>query len=95
MSRLICADSFIENLGIPVTNDMRECIEMMLERQPTVDPVEHGYWVFHPKMFEPPTCSECGVDPKTPGYLPTKASYQAWFKYCPNCGAKMDEVVEQ
>ena len=47
--------------------------------------VRHGHWIFEPKdaiemMFTLPKCSECGHE-----------SADA-LNYCPNCGAKMDEV---
>ena len=47
--------------------------------------VRHGYWIYKPKdaiemMFTLPKCSECGHE-----------SSDA-LNYCPNCGAKMDEV---
>lgn len=53
---------------------------------PTVDPVKHGHWIAHGKAFMGATieaCSERGE--LLCGY--NKA-------YCPNCGAKMDEVED-
>lgn len=49
--------------------------------------VRHGHWIFNPKdaiemMFTLPKCSECGAESPNGG------------NYCPNCGAKMDEVRE-
>lgn len=58
-----------------------------IDEQPTVDaePVRHGYWIFNPKdaiemMFTLPKCSECGAESADGG------------NYCPNCGAKMDNI---
>lgn len=55
-------------------------LKVILDQQPTVELVRHGKW----EEYEVPhiiCCSECdwgtGVDEKH-------------FKYCPNCGAKMD-----
>ena len=54
-----------------------------------VAPVHHGYWIEPTKIdgrfFDIPHCSvcegvPCGVDKNT--------------KFCPNCGARMDEVIE-
>jgi len=58
-----------------------------IDEQPTVDAelVRHGYWIFNPKdaiemMFTLPKCSECGAESADGG------------NYCPNCGAKMDNI---
>jgi len=61
-----------------------------VEKMLTVDAsevVRHGHWIFNPKdaiemMFTLPKCSECGAESSDGG------------NYCPNCGAKMDEVKE-
>ena len=48
--------------------------------------VKHGYWEFHAKSIKDvPTeaCSECG-----------EWSYGDNEAYCPCCGAKMDEEIE-
>ena len=42
--------------------------------------VKHGHWI---KVYDSFQCSVCGN--KTTTYHRTE--------YCPNCGAKMDEVV--
>ena len=48
--------------------------------------VVHGHWDYGDDMFEYAICSSCNWD-----------SGEAWeyakknFKFCPNCGAKMDE----
>lgn len=48
--------------------------------------VRHGHWIngcyTAPIMPETDVCSECGL----------RLVYGLNFKYCPNCGAKMDEV---
>lgn len=51
----------------------------MSEREITVN----GEWVYG--EFDIPHCSECGME-----VMPCNIS-----KYCPNCGAKMEERVEQ
>lgn len=70
---------------------MCEVMEMVTEA-PTVDaePVVHGHWIdAYPKiepnpMFSYGICSVCGFEQSISYKLP----------YCPNCGAKMDEVSE-
>ena len=61
-----------------------------IDDAPTIDaePVRHGKWIdegqyadYHPHHAW--RCSECGehvIEIDT-----------SWFKYCPNCGARMDE----
>ena len=55
----------------------------LLLREPTVDAVEvvHGFWTAEPPYFSE-CCSACG-------YCPDKKINHN-YKYCPNCGAKMD-----
>lgn len=60
---------------------------------PTVDaePVRHGHWIegnnFH---WYSNSCSCCGYTRTTD----IKSNGWNQWKYCPNCGAKMDEVEE-
>lgn len=56
-----------------------------IDDMPTIkaEPIRHGHWIPHKIMFRTPfatnyDCSECG-----------KESF--YTKYCPNCGAIMDE----
>lgn len=81
--RLIDADELIE-IAHRIRLDSRERIERMIESAPTVDPVRHGHWTDRAKsILGLPTeaCSEC-------------AEWSIGYEkdYCPNCGAKMDEV---
>ena len=48
-----------------------------------VAPVRHGKWkpTEYPIMSECEDCSECGY----------RTVYGHGFKFCPNCGAKMDQ----
>lgn len=91
MARLIDADKFIEYLGLDAENSREENLGEIVtledfDRQPTVDaePVRRGKWIdvgsgfnYH---FE---CSECGWKDGYP--------FNDRHKYCPNCGAKMEE----
>lgn len=67
----------------------RQDIQDLLDNIPTVDvtPVRHGQWVDRivdeNEVIQPWMkryyCSEC-----------LEGGSQSWFKFCPNCGAKMD-----
>ena len=70
----------------------------ILDRIPTVDPMKHGRWeerevieqeVSNIEDWQSARCSVCGKYHTTP-YLYGFNDYP----YCPNCGAKMDEVSE-
>lgn len=68
-----------------------EVIKEFLMTACTVDaePVKHGKWTRVDKNKyndDEATCSICGVTFAS-GY-----SNPYWWDYCPNCGAKMDEV---
>ncbi len=56
----------------------------MIEELLSEEPVWHGKWEMKPDPFgffdNVPVCSECGCKPKM----------REKTKYCPNCGAKMD-----
>ena len=105
--RLIDADALMEDLQYDVELDARaldsvdivgdreviqfdkdckqNCIDLLLNA-PTVDPVKHGRWkkayADHVAFGERPLyryCSECCEVTVFP------------YKFCPHCGAKMDE----
>ena len=64
-----------------------------IDEQPAVDaePVRHGKWLkirqsfVNPNKFRNYFCSECGLE--LDEHIRSKPNY------CPNCGAKMDEVI--
>ena len=60
---------------------MEEAKDVILNA-PTMDavPVVHGHWIIYPDVC---VCSECNE--QSPGI----------FKYCPNCGAIMDEEAKE
>lgn len=98
MARLIDADELIE-IAHRIRLDSRERIERMIESAPTVDPVKHGYWIgvsqtkfeklfFHSRVFK---CSICGNYLDFDGINAGRGS----ANFCPNCGAKMDEVTNE
>lgn len=65
-----------------------------IDEMPTVDaePVRHGHWIegnnFH---WYSNSCSCCGYTRTTD----IKSNGWNQWKYCPNCGAKMDEVTDE
>ena len=107
MSRLIDADELKEHLfvgadydkaindGISKTEEevfafqcgWNDALKSVAEFAPTVDPIKHGHWIN--KGFEPTRCSVCGITVDAINGIPWAIKS---FKYCPHCGAKMDEV---
>ena len=88
MARLIDADALMRDIARYHLSDGK--FQHWVEVQLTVDavPVRHGKWIdegqyadYYPHHAW--LCSECGeqlIENGTP-----------WYKYCPNCGARMDE----
>lgn len=91
----------LEKLGKVVTNVGVAYIcaaQQAMDELPPADvaPVVHGHWFFTEYEFF--TCSECGG-----GYYngaESTAQAESYlnsgfvYKYCPNCGARMDGVQE-
>lgn len=99
--RLIDADALMKALGITDT-DCGKCkwgsrgwctrssdfedVCCAIEDAPTIDakPVKHGYWKGKPIAgYSDVRCSKCGN---------VFMDNTGKWKYCPNCGAKMDKV---
>ena len=84
--RLIDADELKKEVGsynpVKFTHEYGYVIRVEdIDHAPTIDPVKHGRWIEHGK--DENRCSLCG--------------WGVWVNtnnYCPNCGAKMDEVSE-
>ena len=91
MSRLIDADKLRKEVldlpncynGFSDSYDKAMIIDLV-DEQPTVDaePVRHGHWII--TGFMAVKCSICGA---------TQYELED-SNYCPNCGAKMDEVED-
>lgn len=59
-------------------------IRKYIEQAPTISPVKRGHWYTDP-MYGYVSCSVCGHEAIT-------ASFEIMrTRYCPNCGAKMEE----
>ena len=92
--KLIDGDELIELLlSTAITDKQREyseCVQYAVQKMPTVDavPVRHGRWI---RVYSRPgvfkylgwTCDQCGQRTGNE-YAPQ------WYKFCPNCGARMD-----
>lgn len=54
------------------------------------EPVRHGHWILPSICYEDIECSVCHA------YMPLPISfdYRPLYKYCPMCGACMDEVTK-
>ena len=80
-----------------MTNYEKEVKEAWNRWNAEIIPPKHGRWMPHPEEDEWDVCSVCGIGTKrrehgfdASGEWKTEYSYH----YCPNCGAKMDEVEE-
>lgn len=67
----------------------------MIDNAPTIDavPVRHGKWIYgedRVAMCDGYRCSNCGYFVPW-DYQHKFISYIEEYKYCPNCGARMDE----
>ena len=95
--RLIDADALKEVFKEKSTEavlgaDLCKAIIAQIDSKPTVDaePVRHGYW--EPFDEDEYTCSLCGnIFVTMDGEHPLSNE----FKFCPFCGAKMDEREEE
>ena len=100
--RLIDANAFLEDIltvgiGKTIVEYSESDIGYMIRKRPTVDAVEvvHGRWkemhyeggILDGTNFE--RCSICGYE-----RVFDDPALKTVFKYCPNCGAKMDGGAE-
>ena len=99
--KLIDADALADNIAVLFERNqalidewLMYQVEDTIDDAPTIDaePVRHGKWIELNTesgifmTYDEVKCSECGFDE----YFFNKG--WARFKYCPNCGAKMEEV---
>lgn len=95
MTRLIDADALISSVlkkaiddaFLNGNTDMHRLLVQVIAHQPTIDaePVRHGKWIWNDKCKR--VCSVC----ENP--VAFMLSKDGWHegRYCPNCGARMDE----
>ena len=91
MSRLIDADALIAEMHNVILEDGedRRTFYEVIDRQPIIDLTQKiGKWMVSDDMYETGICSCCKKDCLEPvSYAITN------FLYCPNCGAKMNEIT--
>ena len=84
MTRLIDADPLLKH---KTDHDMIST--HLIYNAPTVDavPVRHGKWIYSNDFhWYTASCNKCGYQRRTD----IKAEGWNQWKFCPNCGAKMD-----
>lgn len=91
--RLIDADATIYALNVASRGDSKDVIRNLvicfLLASPTVDavPVRHGKWIYGNDFhWYTASCNKCGYQRRTD----IKADGWNQWRYCPNCGARMD-----
>lgn len=71
-------------------NRMLSIIQMDILKLPATDvaPVVHGRWTFETSAVNTLSRTKCNIC----GWWTLDPSVDGVYKYCPNCGAKMDGV---
>ena len=71
--------------------DIHKAFERTIDKYPAADvaPVVHGKWVYDE------VCSVCRVSKFHYFYFTETGDWDGVWNYCPNCGAKMTDKVEQ
>lgn len=90
--RLIDADDLLT--AFPLDDEptvTKSCLRMTIKHMPTIDaePIRHGHWVDGNDSIIIGTCSVCGWS------VFIGETDVSGMPYCPNCGAKMDEEVNE
>lgn len=84
--RLIDADA-LYNVFITKDSEDTSWFCGRLEDAPTIDLINHGYWVFDHMTGERSYYACCSCCRKILRFFKDKSEE---FNYCPDCGAKMD-----
>lgn len=100
MPRLIDADKLRKDVldlpncynGFSDTYDKAMILDLV-DEQPTVDAVRHGRWIKN-EYRSGWHCSCCGKDDLYAYAYTQNNERELQDFYCPNCGAKMDEVIK-
>lgn len=107
MTRLIDADALEQILSNNITDDrggyltMQEVVNneaivdtmQLIHEQPTIDtvPVKHGKWKWLSCTYDRVPCEKEYLCSECQHKTVTHGDGLPWEKYCPNCGARMDE----
>ena len=84
-------DFFVEFLGGAFHEDDQKILMKRMNELPSAEPERKtGKWIYkHCVWF----CSECGENPtKGMGYV---QGHDELYDFCPNCGAAMNQEVEE
>lgn len=88
MTRLIDADELRDNMLYAMCGTGYQHVAMReIDFMPTIDavPIRHGKWLPENRTMDAFwVCSCCGFPSEAHGAFKI-------YKYCPNCGARMDE----
>ena len=69
--------------------DFEEYSRIICQLPPVAPKQRTGHWIMSDDGLCRPICDKCGAHPWK-GYIPTVEEATEVFKYCPNCGAKME-----
>ena len=95
MTRLIDADALLDFIDVGHLRPPTEIcfsevmVKNIIELMPTVEatPARHGKWIYGNEFhWYTASCNQCGYK----RYTDIKAAKWNEWKYCPNCGARMD-----
>lgn len=83
----------LERRGITVLSvaNHKQATVDLLENLPSAE--RRGRWIKDKNLYKCTACNDLLTVAGWADCIPEKQIYTA-FKYCPNCGAKMDEVEE-
>lgn len=93
LDRAVCLSILRAKANMAVLMDAAPYFEkaaQMLEKLPATDvaPVVHGRWTFETSAVNTLSRTKCNIC----GWWTLDPSVDGVYKYCPNCGAKMDGV---
>ena len=98
LSQEPCDDAISRKEALKCINDiwgdyfiLNELFER-IDKLPSVTQ-KSGKWIMSDDGLYRPICDKCGAHPWK-GYIPTVEEATEVFKYCPNCGAKMESETE-
>ena len=81
--------------NLPPWEDDSEDVRYLLSE---VAPVVHGEWLNFTGDFSTAECNQCGelyeVSPDEKPCEDFFSAFKKFYKFCPNCGAKMDKEDE-